>query len=176
MRVLPLALWHRGADAELVADAQAQSCITHGHPRAQVCCALYCLWARRMLEGHREPWQAATAALRQLYPVECPERAELEWAIHPDDPPEGHGGGYVVDCLRSAQWAVGQGPYEVAVRAAIALGHDTDTTAAVAGGIAGIRDGVEAIPLRWREGLRGQAEVVPLLERLVACYAAIQDD
>ena len=36
MRVLPLALWHRGTDAELVADAQAQSCLTHGHPRAKV--------------------------------------------------------------------------------------------------------------------------------------------
>jgi ADP-ribosylglycohydrolase len=166
MRVLPLALWHRGTDAELVADAQTQSCITHGHPRAQVCCALYCLWARRTLEEDGAPWQSAVAALRHIYPEDCQERTELEWAIRPDHPAEGHGGGYVVDCLRSARWAVEQGSYETVARAAIGLGHDTDTTAAVAGGIAGIRDGIAAIPSRWRTGLRGQEEVVLLLERL----------
>jgi ADP-ribosyl-[dinitrogen reductase] hydrolase len=174
MRVLPLALWHRGTDAELVADAQTQSCITHGHPRAQVCCALYCLWARRTLEEDGAPWQSAVAALRRIYSVDSPEWAELEWAIRPDDPAAGRGGGYVVDCLRSARWAVEQGPYETAVRAAISLGHDTDTTAAVAGGIAGIRDGIEAIPARWRTGLRGQEEVVPLLERLLAQHGLVR--
>ena len=167
MRVLPLALWHRGPEAALVADAQAQSCLTHAHPRAQVCCALYCLWARRILEGIAEPWQAATEALRRHYASDSPERRELEWAIRPDDPPDGRGGGYVVETLRSARWAVAQGSYEVVVKAAISLGHDTDTTAAVAGGIAGLRDGIEAIPNRWREQLRGQALVQPLLERLL---------
>ena len=46
VRVLPLALWHKGSIEELVVDAQEQSVITHGHLRSQVCCALYCLWAR----------------------------------------------------------------------------------------------------------------------------------
>jgi ADP-ribosyl-[dinitrogen reductase] hydrolase len=168
MRVLPLALWHHGTDAELVADAQEQSRATHGHLRAQICCALYCLWARRTLEEQPESWRAATASLRQIYAGDSPERAGLEWSIRPDDLAKGSGDGYVVDYLRSARWAVQQGPYEVAVRAAIALGHDTDTTAAVTGGIAGLRDGIKAIPLRWREGLRGQSEAVGLLEQLVA--------
>ena len=44
MRVLPLALWHKGTIEQLVADAQEQSVVTHGHLRSQVCCALYCLW------------------------------------------------------------------------------------------------------------------------------------
>jgi ADP-ribosylglycohydrolase len=56
MRVLPLALWHRGDDAELVADARLQSRVTHGHIRSQTCCALSCFWARRMLEGADDPW------------------------------------------------------------------------------------------------------------------------
>jgi ADP-ribosyl-[dinitrogen reductase] hydrolase len=127
-----------------------------------------------VLEEHDTPWQSAVAALRHIYPEDCQERTELEWAIRPDDPAEGHGGGYVVDCLRSARWAVEQGPYETAVRAAIGLGHDTDTTAAVAGGIAGIRDGIEAIPARWRTGLRGQEEIVPLLERLLAQHGLVR--
>jgi len=48
MRVLPLALWHIGRDESLMSDAMAQSRVTHGHMRSQVCCALYCLWARRV--------------------------------------------------------------------------------------------------------------------------------
>jgi ADP-ribosyl-[dinitrogen reductase] hydrolase len=171
MRCLPLALWHLGTDAELVADAHAQSCLTHGHARAQVCCALYCLWARRMLAGQPDPWVGATKALRAVYPPESAHRHELEWSVRPDDPPGGRGGGYVVDCLRSARWAVEQGPYEVAVRAAIALGDDTDTTACVAGGIAGVRDGMSAIPERWLVGLRGRDIVGPLLERLATHLA-----
>lgn len=42
------------------------------------------------------------------------------------------------------------------VKAAISLGKDTDTTACVAGGIAGIRDRITAIPQRWVDNLRGK--------------------
>jgi ADP-ribosylglycohydrolase len=167
MRVLPLALWHRGTDAELVTDAQAQSCVTHGHPRAQVCCALYCLWARRMLDEATDPWSEAMTTLRTILPEGSPNREELEWSVRPDDEPEGRGGGYVVDALRSARWAVGQGSYELAVKSAIALGNDTDTTACLAGGITGVRDGISAIPERWRQQLAGKDLYEPLLDQLL---------
>jgi ADP-ribosylglycohydrolase len=167
MRVLPLALWHRGDDAALVADAQRQSLVTHGHPRAQVCGALYCLWARMTLDGRDEPWGAAVARLRELSPHGSPERAELEWSVRPDEPHEGHGSGYVVDTLRGAYQVQSAGSYPAVVRAAIALGHDTDTTACVAGGIAGIRDGVDAIPKLWLEHLRGQELLQPLRDGLL---------
>ena len=167
MRVLPLALWHHGTDTELVADARAQSQVTHGHMQAQLCCALYCLWARRVLDEVADPWQAAVYSLRTLSPPASPERAELDNHIQPDHPPAGHGRGYVVDALHSARWAVAQGDYEMAARAAIALGNDTDTTACLAGGIAGLRDGIDAIPQRWRDGLRGKELSVPLLDRLL---------
>jgi ADP-ribosylglycohydrolase len=167
MRVLPLALWHRGDDAELVADAHAQSRVTHGHVRSQACCALYCQWARHVLAEAPDPWQAAVAALRAIYGAGSPELAELEYHIRPDDPPEGRGSGYVVDCLRSARLALAAGGYEQVVKAAVALGNDTDTTACVAGGIAGLRDGVGAIPERWRSQLRGQELLAPLLDGLL---------
>jgi ADP-ribosylglycohydrolase len=166
MRVLPLALWHRGPDTALVEDAHRQSSVTHGHPRAQVCCALYCLWARRILHGAGSPWPDAVAALRGVYGHESQHYAELEWSVRPDDPPDGRGSGYVVDSLRSARLALQAGDYEHVVKAAVALGHDTDTTACIAGGIAGIRDGIGAIPDRWRSQLRAQELVAPLFNRL----------
>ncbi|HET9222220.1 MAG TPA: ADP-ribosylglycohydrolase family protein [Roseiflexaceae bacterium] len=167
MRVLPLVLWHRGGDAELVADAHAQSRVTHGHLRSQICCALYCLWARRVLDDAPDPWAASVAALRAIYGAGSPEQAELEFHIRPAGPPEGRGSGYVVDCLHSARLALAADGYEQVVKAAIALGHDTDTTACVAGGIAGLRDGVRAIPERWRAQLRGQELLAPLRDRLL---------
>jgi ADP-ribosylglycohydrolase len=171
MRVLPLALWHRGSDRALVEDAQRQSSVTHGHARAQVCCALYCLWARRILHNVDEPWHDAVVALRGIYGRDSQEHAELEQAIRPDDQPEGHGSGYVVDSLRSARWALQAGSFEQVVKAAISLGHDTDTTACIAGGIAGIRDGIGALPQRWRVQLRGTELVEPLVDRLKKWHA-----
>lgn len=114
------------------------------------------------------PWQAAVSSLRALYPPDALERAKLDNTIHPDDAPAGHGSGYVVDALHSARWAVAQGGYETAVRAAISLGNDTDTTACIAGGVARLRDGMDAIPQRWRDGLRGKDLYTPLLGRLLA--------
>lgn len=168
MRVLPLALWHTGSDEALVADAHEQSRVTHGHARSLACCALYCLWARRSLEAHPTPWAAAVSALRAIYQPDEALLGELEFQLRPDDEPSGQGSGYVVDSLRSARWSVEQGAYEQVVKAAVGLGNDTDTTACVAGGIAGIRDGAEAIPARWRQALRGRDLFEPLLEGLLA--------
>ncbi len=167
MRVMPLALWHRGSDAELVSDAHAQSAVTHGHLRSQVCCALYCLWARRSMAAADDPWADAVAALRQIYGPDSPARVELDAQIRPDDPPAGTGSGYVVDCLNSARLALAAGSYEASVKAAIALGNDTDTTACVAGGIAGVQQGFAAIPSRWINTLRGKETVQPLVEALL---------
>lgn len=169
MRALPLALWHQGSDEDLMDDAMMQSRVTHGHLRSQLCCAIYCLWARRLLQNHDSPWEDAIATLREYLGESSPGRGELEFHIRPGEGTPS-GSGYVVDCLRSAKWAIEQGSYEIAVKKAISLGHDTDTTACVAGGIAGLRDGVEAIPQRWRTALRGQELVQPLLEGLLARY------
>lgn len=171
MRVLPLALWHGGTDRELVLDAHGQCLITHGHLCNQVCCALYCLAARVLLTGvdFDAALRSAVCSLRRIY-REMPEyEQELEWSVRPDEPWEGRGSGYVVDCLRSAfmimKCAAG---YEDAVKRAIMLGDDTDTTACVTGGLAGIRFGLSGIPRRWYSALRGKAEVDRLWERVLA--------
>ncbi len=125
------------------------------------------MWARRILGGSEvdRAWCDATKTVRAL--VKSDDEAELEFHIRPEDAPSGTGSGYVVDCLRSARLAVAAGSYEQAVRVAIRLGNDTDTTACVAGGIAGIRDGMGAIPRRWIELLREPETVRPLVDRLL---------
>ena len=58
----------------------------------------------------------------------------------------------------------GAGSYEEAVKRAVLLGNDTDTTACVAGGLAGIVSGRKGIPDRWLGMLRERERVEGLLE------------
>jgi ADP-ribosylglycohydrolase len=179
MRALPLALWHRGSDADLVGLAHAQSMPTHGHAQSQVCCALYLLVARRLLEHRtmKDAWQCAEEELALIYlapPYLAPpylaapdahaEALDLVLAAR-SVPPQGSS--YVVDSLWSARSACQESTFAGVVKAAIALGNDTDTTACIAGGLAGIHFGFDAIPLRWMDILRGRDLVKPLERRLL---------
>jgi ADP-ribosylglycohydrolase len=171
MRVLPLALWHTGDDAALVRDAMRSSLPTHAHLRSQLCCAVYCVWARRMLDGveQRAAWRAAVEVVEGVARAH-EARVEFERELAVIDlrrAPAGGGSGYVVDCLHSARLALEHDSFEAVVQAAVAIGNDTDTTAAVAGGIAGIRFGAAGIPERWRRELRGRELLDPLLEALL---------
>ncbi|MCI8660403.1 MAG: ADP-ribosylglycohydrolase family protein [Lachnospiraceae bacterium] len=177
MRVLPLALWHfvqGNTDLEkrskaLVRDAHSQCLITHGHLCNQVCSALYCLVAQALLEGMeiQEAIQEGVFVLRSIYREEPAYEQELEWSVRPDIPWEGKGTGYVVDCLRSALMILEQAlDYEDAVKRAVLLGHDTDTTACVTGGLAGIYYGLQGIPRRWIQALKEREKVEYLLKEL----------
>ncbi|MFN8520148.1 MAG: ADP-ribosylglycohydrolase family protein [Chloroflexota bacterium] len=172
MRILPLALVERDVpDARLVDMAHLASRVTHGHPRCQVACALYSFVARRILAGarHRADAQAdARAALRATYQRQgsgghLAALDELEaWP--------GRGGrGYVIDSLWSAWDAfAGATGYQDAVTRAVRYGADTDTTAAIAGGLAGAWFGVDDIPAEWRAGMRDPGIVRPLVDGLIA--------
>ena len=169
MRILPLALVHHGAsDRDLVDMAHRASRVTHGHPRAQVACALYVLIARRLLAGHA-PGPAladARASLRELYADDVDRLAALD---HLEAYPERAGRGRVWDSFWSAWDAfAGAGSYRETIERAIAYGNDTDTTAAIAGGLAGIHWGTDGIPAEWLAGMRGREVASPLVDRLLA--------
>lgn len=73
---------------------------------------------------------------------------------------EVEGSGYVVACVHAALWAVSRTTsFESAVLAAANLGRDADTTAAVAGQIAGALYGLSGIPERWLEKLAWRDEI-----------------
>lgn len=58
--------------------------------------------------------------------------------------------GYVIDTLEASLWCfLTTSSYPEAVLKAVNLGEDTDTTAAVTGGLAGMYYGIENIPSKW---------------------------
>lgn len=69
--------------------------------------------------------------------------------------------GWVVHALQSAWWAItharGEGAEHLqnALELAVRVGNDTDTVAAIAGGLLGARWGASAVPARWRRMLHG---------------------
>ena len=75
--------------------------------------------------------------------------------------------GYVVDTLEASLWCLlNSTNYKEAVLKAVNLGSDTDTTAAVTDGLAGIYYGAENIPPEWIEEIARKEEILDLATRL----------
>jgi ADP-ribosylglycohydrolase len=172
MRVLPLALHSQGDAASLVRDAHLQSLPTHAHLRSMVTCAYYCLVARACLDNIHNPWESAITELKSIYTSWhiTSERPGLlnELALILNSTLRDHptGSGYVVDTLWTAKKAMEESSYEDVIKASIAFGKDTDTTACVAGGLAGIRFGLGGIPGHWLKQLRGFELLAPAIYKL----------
>jgi len=71
--------------------------------------------------------------------------------------------GYVVDTLEAALWCLlNTSNYRDCVLRAVNLGEDTDTVAAIAGGLAGMYYGVDAIPDEWLNQLARRDDIEKL--------------
>lgn len=82
--------------------------------------------------------------------------------------PEGriNGSGYVVHTLEAALWClINTGSYKECMLKVVNLGEDTDTVAAVAGGLAGLYYGVEGIPREWIECVKERE----MVEEMCVC-------
>jgi hypothetical protein len=83
------------------------------------------------------------------------------------EPSEIRGTGYSVAALEAALWAVGGADdFRSAVLRAANLGDDADTTAAIAGQIAGARWGFSGIPANWRERIVRAERIAAIARRL----------
>lgn len=75
--------------------------------------------------------------------------------------------GYVVDTLEASLWCLfNTDSYKDAVRKAVNLGSDTDTTGAVTGGLAGLLYGYESIPTKWLKRLARKEDIDDLCNSL----------
>ena len=81
-------------------------------------------------------------------------------------PQEIRGSGYVLDTLKASLWSlVTTSTLPDCLLRAVNLGEDTDTVAAVAGGLAGIVYGEEGVPASWRQVLCKREEIRQLCVR-----------
>jgi ADP-ribosylglycohydrolase len=141
MRTAPLAM----LDHIEPYDIREVSAITHAHPVAEWSCVALC----DMLRTIRNVGTPAKGDLWHRYGYIASRPVE---AIKSD--------GYCEHTLEAALWCfLNTSSYADCVLAAVNLGDDTDTTAAVAGAIAGVYYGFGAIPPKWVGQLRGKAVI-----------------
>lgn len=179
MRILPVALTAVEPAVklpELIQRAHRASRITHRHVTCQVVCALYVVLARDLLRGDPDRPRTLDSARRRLRLVYSGEGAHGKRHLAALDAleawPDRQGRGGALDSFWSAWDAFsGAGCYADTIERAIRYGNDTDTTTAIAGGLAGLYWGLGNIPAEWLEGMRGAEVVGPLVERLLASHS-----
>ncbi|GGS80666.1 hypothetical protein GCM10010206_49080 [Streptomyces cinerochromogenes] len=180
MRASTSAVHFAAAGREATMDAARRiAALTHGDRAAWEGTAVFHELVRLAFED-ADPLAALPDVLALVHPEHRDRYATVlapEW--HPDRATEFNGA--VWPCLGSAVWALRTTTsFEDAIRAAIDLGGDTDTVAAVTGGLAGASYGLDAIPARWTQplhvplpGCDGRvlrlADLVHLAHRLAGC-------
>lgn len=154
MRLSPVAIRHwRSLEAALDV-ARRQTRTTHGSPPTiDASCALACLLVKA-IEGH---------PLTEL--LTGPEADAVEGGFRGVHRNEINGSGFVSESLQAALWAVNRTTdFRSAILIAANLGNDADTTAAIAGQLAGAVYGASGIPedwltkLAWRDRLESRAD------------------
>lgn len=175
MRILPLAyLLYNQKD--IFPKIQDVSCLTHAHPRSQLGCAIYIQYALFLLKekNRKKAYRKTVESIMNYYHDKEPFKQELKHYdrilkhdISKLSSPEIHSGGYVQHTLEASLWCLFQSSsYKETILKAINLGKDTDTTAAVAGGLAGIYYGYETIPKHWIANLARKDDILALADKL----------
>ena len=145
MRIAPLALTN--ATNKQIAEVSG---ITHNHSLSKQACITFVRILREVRLSADLP-----AAIAKNIPDD-PRFSFME-NLSEMSRDEVSSGGYVMDTLCAALWcALHTNSYEQCVQSAVNLGRDTDTTACVAGALAGALYGQEAIPTKWLSDLRGK--------------------
>jgi ADP-ribosylglycohydrolase len=162
MRLAPVAIrWHRDV-AETSEMAAESSRSTHAASRPVDACRVLATMTAALIGG--APADEVLAPEFWCWGMLHPEiEAVARGSWRHKEPPAIRGTGYCVDALEAALWAVGgaAGFAEAVLRAAN-LGDDADTTAAIAGQLAGARWGAMGIPARWRQRLVLEPRIVEL--------------
>ena len=175
MRIIPICLFQYEkvkADesdiAESVTIIHQVSALTHAHLRAEIACGLYFFMIKHILDDKgvrnlRECLQAGMDEGLEYYMQNEDCKKELEHYARLFDlekfknlnERDIQGTGYVVDALEAAVWCLlGTDSYRECELKAVNLGDDTDTVAAIAGGLAGLYYGYEAIPKDWTNAIK----------------------
>ena len=179
MRIFPTALYlygqHRwktlnGSAAEIIHNT---SYCTHAHPRCLMACGIFCSVVFALCSG--KPLQEAIRAgvsdgLAYYRRADGFARVYREFvslqSLHRWQEGEVKSSGFVLHTLQAALWCLlTTNSYAQCVLNAVNLGEDTDTTAAVAGALAGLWYGKEEIPQAWRTATAKYHEIEALAHR-----------
>ncbi len=147
MRCLPVALATLGrSDGEVGAAVRAQAHVTHNNPLSDAACECVVRMLQRALRGP----ERVVAELHGLARELVADHPEFEFRRRPRENPSG----YVVETLQAVfQSLFDTDDFDACLIDVVNRGGDADTTGAIAGMLAGARDGADAIPGKWLRAL-----------------------
>lgn len=173
MRIIPLLFYIKGKPIKEQFDIVWEiSALTHRHIRAAMSCMIYLKLAEKLLEGKEKlvAYSEMRGEISDLWSeidfLEK-ERKHFEKVIQNDiretKIEDLKSGGYVIEVLESSIWFfLNKDSYKETILSIINLGHDTDTSAAIAGGLAGIYYGQKGIPKSWVASIARVDDIVEL--------------
>lgn len=147
MRILPLAF----IPGITYKEIEEVSGLTHAHPKSKISCVLYVEIAKSMLENDLEISEHIKGACEKIrehysdsdYLKDFEDIFEMDFDVR-------EGRSYVIKTLEAVLYCLLETEnYRDAVLKAVNLGRDTDTVAAITGGLAGIYYGYDGIPPEW---------------------------
>lgn len=159
MRILPLAFYLIDMQPEQRFEKTKEvSSLTHSHPRSILGCYIYLDYALRLIKGNSlmKSYKETIEHVNQFIKKDS-FSSELKYYSRIltgkiKDLVESNikSTGYIVDTLEAVFWLLlNSNSYEESVLKAVNLGQDTDTIAAITGGLAGIHYGFDSIPEKW---------------------------
>lgn len=172
MRVLPIAyISNCLTDTELIKLVENVSSMTHAHARSKFACLFYIKMASYLISGmeRENAYECTINFINENcsgeYACEFENyMAVLSKKIIRYKVDQIKSTGYVVDTLEAVLWLFfNTNSYKEAVLKAVNLGGDTDTIAALVGGIAGIYYGFEEIPDNWIQSLYRKHDIMCML-------------
>ncbi|MEM0577224.1 ADP-ribosylglycohydrolase family protein [Flavobacterium polysaccharolyticum] len=190
MRILPLAFYVKNFSITKRFDTVKEvSSITHAHIRSVIACFIYIECALLLLKGKGK--EEAFEEMKEIVndfltnnPICSQSEIDkfhrvLENQIGDQEPKkftelkeeEISSNGYVLSSLEASIWCLlTSNSFEETVLKAVNLGEDTDTTGAIAGGLAGILYGYENIPKEWINVLARKNDITKLCDKLSENY------
>ncbi|WGD33553.1 ADP-ribosylglycohydrolase family protein [Olleya sp. YS] len=181
MRILPLVFHIKGKPIKQQFDCVWEvSALTHGHIRSAISCLIYLKFAEYLMKNFsiKEAYVAMQKDIKQFFVDEDILSSEINHfkrLINNDisllNETDIKSDGYVISTLEASFWCLLKtNSYLDVVFKAINLGDDTDTTATVVGGIAGLVYGLETIPNQWIDSLARKNDIINLCEAFSNVY------
>lgn len=168
MRILPACIlgyekvkngqWTEERAVSLIHDVSA---LTHNHLRSKIACGIYYFMVRSILDNEGtliEKLQAGMDDALVFYRGNPDNEEQLGYYRRLVDLKQFEmtneadilSSGYVVDTIEAAVWSLlNTDDFAACMLKAANLGDDTDTVAAIAGGLAGLHYGYKGIPEEW---------------------------
>lgn len=170
MRIMPICLYLYEKDIDIKEKIKVIHCtsaLTHAHTRSKIACGIYYFIVQSILDNNSEKLitliQKGIDNAFDFYNKYPKIKEELKYysriknlsVFIKEEEESIDSGGYVVSSLLASVWClINTSSYKESVLKAVNLGYDTDTTAAITGGLSGLYYGYDNIPENWVEVIK----------------------